>query len=106
MVKKGDTIDDVIKYVEFRVQHLRLEREKIPYYVEQKKIQKAIDKLTSKISELEHTKKILHEDIKNHAKYEWNKWQHLKKMKAMINREKEENNRSNKLSQQGLGNKK
>lgn len=90
MVKKGDTIDDVIKYVEFRIQHLRLEREKVPYYVDKNKIQKSVDKLSSKISELEHTKKILHEDIKECSKYEWNKWQHLKKMKAMINREKEE----------------
>ena len=91
MVKKGDTIYDVQKYIEFRIQHLRLEREKIPYYVEKSKIQKAIDKLGAKISELERVKKVLYEDIKEYAKYEWHKWQHLKKMKAMINREKEEN---------------
>jgi len=90
MVKKGDTIEDVIKYIDFRIQHLKLEREKQPYIVEDKrKIQKAIDKLKAKIIELERVRRVLKEDIKEHAKYEWNKWQHLKKMKAMMNREKE-----------------
>jgi hypothetical protein len=89
LVKKGDTIYDVQKYVKFRIQHLRLEREKIPYYVEKSKIQKSIDKLSSKISELEKIKKVLNEDIKTHAKYEWDKWQHLKKMKDFENEKKE-----------------
>lgn len=91
MVKKGDTIEDVIKYVEFRIQHLKLEREKVPFVVPKDKIQQAIHTLRSKIIELERVKKVLHENIKDHSKYEWNKWHHLKKMKAMINREKEEN---------------
>ena len=96
MVKKGDTIEDVIKYVEFRIQHLKLEREKQPYLVEDKrKIQKAMDTLRSKIAELGKLKQVLKEDIKQHSKFEWNKWQHLKKMKAMMNREKEENKPAN-----------
>lgn len=96
MVKKGDTIEDVIKYVEFRIQHLRLEREKQPYIVGDKRnIQKGIDKLGAKIAELGKLKQVLKEDIKRHSKFEWNKWQHLKKMKAMMNREKGENKPAN-----------
>ena len=91
MVKKGDTIEDVIKYTEFRIQHLRLEKEKQPYLVQDKrKIQKAINTLKAKIAELEKLKQVLNGDIKDNSKFEWNKWQHLKKMKAMMNREKEE----------------
>ena len=91
MVKKGDTIEDVIKYVEFRIQHLKLEREKVPFIVPTSSVVCEILHMRSKIIELERVKKVLHENIKDHSKYEWNKWHHLKKMKAMINREKEEN---------------
>ena len=89
MTKKGDSIEDVLKYVIFRIRHLKLEREKVPYYVKQDKIQKALEKLSSKISELEKTKQILNGNIKDSVKHEWQKWQHLKKLKAEINKEKE-----------------
>lgn len=81
MVKKGDTIDDVIKYVVFRTKHLRLERQKVPFTVEKLKRGKAGDKLSARILELAHMKKILHEDIKEHGKYEWRKVQYLEKVK-------------------------
>lgn len=87
MVKKGDTIDDVIKYVVFRTKHLRLERQKVPFTVEKLKRGKACDKLSARILELEHMKKVLHEDIKEHGKYEWRKVQHLEKMKVFALKE-------------------
>jgi hypothetical protein len=88
MVKEGDTIKDVITYVGCRIDHLQLEREKIPYTVPKQKIQKAINKLTAKIDELHHVRRILHENIKEHSKYEYRKVQHLKKMKDMVNKER------------------
>ncbi|GAH53732.1 unnamed protein product, partial [marine sediment metagenome] len=48
MVKKGDTIYDVQKYVEFRMQHLKLEGEKVPFVVERPKIEQAKRKLKAK----------------------------------------------------------
>ena len=87
MVKKGDTIDDVIKYIIFRIKHLRLEREKVPFTIEKLKRGKASEKLSTRILELEHMKKVLHEDIKEHGKYEWRKVQHLEKMKIFALKE-------------------
>ena len=82
MVRKGDTLDDVIKYVDFRINHLKLEREKVPFTVNVKHRGKAIHKLSSRILELRRLKRVLNEDIKEYSKYEWNKWKHLEKMKV------------------------
>jgi len=72
MVKKGDSLEDVIKYVEFRVEHLKLERKIQPDIIENKiKIQKAIDKLGAKIEELQRMKKVLNGNIKEYSKKEW-----------------------------------
>ena len=90
MIKEGDTIKDVITYVGCRIDHLKLEREKIPFTVQKQSIQKALTKLTGKIDELNHTKSVLHGNIKEASKYEYRKVQHLKKMKDMIVRELEE----------------
>jgi len=89
MVKKGDTIYDVQKYVEFRMQHLKLEGEKVPFVVEKSKIERAKRKLKAKCQELHRLKKVLNEDIKEHAKFEWRKVKHLEKMKidALKNRQ-------------------
>ncbi|GAI11850.1 unnamed protein product [marine sediment metagenome] len=90
MVKKGDTIYDVQKYVEFRMHHLKLEGEKVPFVVEKSKIEQAKQKLKAKCQELRRLKKVLNGDIKEHSKSEWREVRHLEKMKidALKNRQK------------------
>ena len=89
MVKKGDTIEDVQKYVIFRINHLTLERQKAHLVNPKLAIEKAKKTLSAKIQELEKLKQVLNGDIKEHSKFEWRKVEHLKKMKAMANRPEE-----------------
>lgn len=82
MVKKGDTIEDVEKYVIFRIKHLKLERQKAHLVNPKEDIEKAKNTLSAKTKELEKMKQVLNGDIKEHSKYEWRKVQHLEKMKV------------------------
>lgn len=97
MVKKGDTIYDVQKYIIFRIQHLKLERQKAHLVNPKKDIEKAKNTLSAKVRELERVKRVLHEDIKEYAKWEWRKVEHLKKMKVdALQREENENSQATK----------
>lgn len=72
---------DIIEYIEFRIQHLKLEEEKIPFTTEESKVEQIMKGLKAKRQELYRLKKVLNENIKEHVKYERRKVQHLKKMK-------------------------
>ena len=80
MVKTGDTLKDVITYINIRKEHLYLEKKRVPQVVPKLKRQKAIDKLASKIEELHNISKVLNEDIKEHSKKEWHRVDKLKKL--------------------------
>ena len=81
-MKEGDTIKDVIAYLGCRIDHLVLERNKVPFTLPKKDMQKAMDKLSAKIEELCHVKSVMLGNIKESSKHEWRKVQHLEKMKV------------------------
>jgi hypothetical protein len=81
MVKKGDEFKDMELYLRFRIEHLRLERQKVRFTLKESQIHMAHKKLDAKIEELHHTLKILKGDIKEASKFEWNKTKYLKEQK-------------------------
>ena len=82
---------DIMEYIKFRIQHLKLEEEKIPFTVEKSKVEQIIKGLKAKQQELHKIKKVLDENVKEHAEYERRKVQHLKKMKIFMLMEKNKN---------------
>jgi len=83
MVKKGDTWKDLLTYIEFRLEHLELERQKIPFIKSTPKDRRewAMRKLKAKKQELVKMRNVINADIKEHSKYEYSKVQYLKKQK-------------------------
>lgn len=81
MVRKGDTFEDLKKYILFRERHLYLEQQRIPFTVDTNKIDQAIKKIKGRRLELIHLKKVVSECIKEASKYEWRRVEYLKKKK-------------------------
>lgn len=73
---------DIMAYVDFRIKHLILEREKVPYLkIQDKRKEITIKKLDGRIAELELIKKDINK-LKDMSKYYYSKVIHLKKMKV------------------------
>jgi predicted transcriptional regulator len=75
---------DLQSYLNYRLQHLVLERDKLPYTLkDKKKIEKAYKLLSGRIFELANLKQIVQSNnIKEQSKFECSKVQYLKKIKV------------------------
>ena len=80
-MKQGDTWKDLKAYIHFRIEHISLERQKIPFTIEESKRSQVYNKLTAKMNELKKLKTVVNGNIKENSKYEYNKVKHLNKMK-------------------------
>lgn len=81
-MKSGDTFKDMDIYLACRIEHLTLEKQKVPFTQRDKTlIHPIVKKLEAKITELKHTRDVLNGDIKSHSKYEWSKKEYLKGQK-------------------------
>lgn len=80
-MKKGDTLKDVLNWANIRREHLRLEKQKVPFTIKEELRERVIRKLEAKIEELSQLIKVLNGDIKSSSKFEWEKVQYLKSKK-------------------------
>ena len=92
MVKKGDEFKDMRVYLVYRIKHLYLELQKVPFVIEEQNRESAIKTLKSRIKELELTRNVLDGNIKEKAKYEFEKVKHLKALKDIKVKERAEEN--------------
>lgn len=69
-----------MEYLKHRWEHINLERQKVPFTIEEEKRERAIRKLSTRMSEIKRIKRAI-DDLDRHIEYEKGKVEHLKKMK-------------------------
>lgn len=82
MVKEGDSFKDIFAYLKFRIEHLRLEQQKVKFVIKDELRESVYKKFEAKINELEKTLQILNGNIKAASKFEYSKVQYLKNKKV------------------------
>lgn len=78
------TKEDIMEYLKWRVIHLNLERQKVPYTHKPKLRHIVMTKLKCKMDELNKLKDFLNRDFKGITEFEKNKVDYLNKKKIEI----------------------